>query len=445
MLRALPLIALIFVYCSPLAAQQGYNTISMTLEEALQTARKLQPDLLNANRNIAYAQAATREAKSTYLPKLTAEFDYRYNPIIQTSVLPANAFNPNNDPKDLIPIRFGTPWNGAAGLRLKQPLYEPEKLATINSSKLAEDLAKTQEKKIIAEREEEIIKAWYSIMLSTARKEFAQQDKVRSQSNETLIRNQVELGRALPHDLREAELKTKEVALNEETIGMDIFNAQVYLSYMIGYDTVQLIVPKEKLTMPRATIMETGDIGQEIALRADVQEQKLNNQISALELKQTRASRLPSLNLEGFVGGNTFTNKFNPFTNWYGNAFIGLVFRYPIFSGGESRSKIEQREIQYQQQQQNLRRLQQQAYYEILNKRTTAEQRMKQAGIEQERLRIQEEKISIVRDRLTEGRALAQDLLEEETRLAEIRDNLYLRIHDYMVAMAELRRASGKN
>jgi hypothetical protein len=35
---------------------------------------------------------------------------------------------------------------------------------------------------------------------------------------------------------------------------------------------------------------------------------------------------------------------------------------------------------------------------------------------------VQEEKIEVVRSRLGEGRALPQDLLEEETKLSETRD-----------------------
>lgn len=446
-MKRIPIFYIFLLLSAQLAAQEKSNVITMTLEEALQIARKQQPDLLNAKRNIAYAEVATREAKSSYYPKLTVEGDYRYNPIIQTTVLPSNAFNPANDPKQLVPIQFGTPWNGVLGLRLKQALYEPEKLAAVNSSKIAVDLAKAQEKRLLAAREEEIVKAWYSIMLSRAKQEFAEKDRVRNKNNEQLISEQLNTGRALATDLREAQLKTRESEINDETIGLDLFNAQVYLSYMMGYDSVQLIVPKETLTLP-AQVRNTEQIGSlhsVVELRPDVQEQKINADVAALQLEQTKAGRLPTINLEGFLGANNYTFNFNPITGWYGNAFVGLSIRYNLFNSGEKKSQIEQSRIELDQQKENLRKLQQQAYYEILNARRKIDTQVKQVDLQQQRLKVQEEKIEIVRARLQEGRALPQDLLEEETKLTEIRDRLYQNLHDCLVAVAEYNRASGKN
>ena len=65
--------------------------------------------------------------------------------------------------------------------------------------------------------------------------------------------------------------------------------------------------------------------------------------------------------------------------------------------------------------------------------------------LQRSKLKVQEEKITIVRSRLEEGRALPQDLLNEETKLAEIRKELYLYARDYMTALTELRKSLGKS
>ena len=428
-------------------AQEGSVPIRMTLQEALQISRKQQPDLLNAERNIAYARAATREAKSGYLPKLTAEVDMRYNPIIQTSILPANAFNPNNNPKDLIPIQFGTPWTGTSGLRLKQPVYDPSKLTAINSSKVAIDLAKAQEKKIIAEREEEIIKAWYAILLAKARLEYTLVDQKRTSSNAALVEEQLKNGRALENDLQDAKLRIRIVDIDKEKNRLDIFNAQVYLSYMMGYDTLQLIDPMESLLLASktdtASWKQLPQLHASIAARPEIEEEKVNSAIRSLDLEQTKASRLPTINLEGFLGANNFTNTFDPLGNWYGNAFVGLSFRFPIYSGGEKSSQVEKLQIQQEQQKNTVRKLEQEAYYDILNARNALQYQYRQAELQQERIQVQEGRLDIIRNRIVEGRATAQDLLDEETKLSEIRNNLYQNLYDYLVALAHYNRAIG--
>jgi len=45
---------------------------------------------------------------------------------------------------------------------------------------------------------------------------------------------------------------------------------------------------------------------------------------------------------------------------------------------------------------------------------------------------------------MIEGRATAQDLLEEETKLSEIRNTLYQNLHDYLIALVSYNRSIGK-
>jgi outer membrane protein TolC len=288
-------------------------------------------------------------------------------------------------------------------------------------------------------------------MLSRAKHEYYKADQSRYKTNEQVIADQVQQGRALPNDLREAELKTMEAGIEEEKIGLDIFSAQIYLSYMMGYDTLQLILPKESLTAEGGTskILRGWElIGTDknaIGVRPDVQEQKINTKIAEIELQQSKAGRLPVLSFEGYLGVNNFTYNFNPVTGYYGNSFLGLSLRYPIYGGGEKKTQIVQSEIQLEQQKENVRKLEQQAFYEIVNSANKVEYQAKQVGLQQQRIKIQDEKISLVKTRLEAGRALPRDLLDEETRLMEIKKNYYQNLHDLLVANVEFRKALGKS
>lgn len=442
-------VLLIIFFLVTMAARGQETVLTMTLEEALQIARKQQPDLLNAERNIAYARAATREAKSSYKPKVTIEGDYRYNPIIQTNVLPANAFNPNNDPKELVPIRFGTPWNGVAGVRVKQAIYDPAKLATLDGNKLGEDLAIAEQKELLANREEEIVKTWYNIMLDAAKAGYYAADLERNKRNTDVINEQLKQGRALDQDLREAILLMSESNIELEKTKLDMYSDQVYLSYLMGYDTVQLITPKEKLedALPSADGWHTtiNDTKADVSQRPDILRQTVNMKIAEINVKQTKAEQLPVVNFEGYLGATNFTYRFNPITNWYGSSFLGVNIRYPIFGSGEKKAQQEQARFQFENEKETLRKLQQQAYYEAINSNNKTSYAAKMLELQRSKLKVQEEKINIVRSRLEEGRAVPQDLLNEETKLAEIRKDLYQYARDYMTALTELRKSLGKS
>lgn len=429
-------------------AQQAGPFIRLSLPEALKIAGELQPDLKNAERNIAYAEAATKGARAGYLPKLILETDLRYNPIIPTSVLPGNALNPSGNPKDIIPIRFGTPWGNTVGLRLTQPIYDPVKLATVKGNKMAEELALAQQRKLKSDRFEEITKAWYALLLAKSTLTYRVKDVIRNKENEALISEQVKQGTSLENDLRDAGLRIRSAELEKEKTEQDIFSARVYLSYMIGYDSLVLIDPVESiesfatqessnLNTPMENLKSAEDA------RPDIIEEKINLQISELELSRKKADRLPVLNFEGFLGANHFSYNFNPLTSWFGNSFLGLSLRWPIYSGDEKKQVVEQSKIQVEQQKNTLRKARQQVYYDLVNSQNSATYQWRLFSIQQEKIQIQEERIGIIRNRLQEGRATAQELLDEETALAKEQDTLFRIQYDLLVARLEKEKAGG--
>ena len=423
-------------------------TVQMTLEEALTVAARQQPDLRTAEANLRYAVAGTQAAKAGYLPQLTVETDMRYNAIIPTSVLPGNALNPSGDPNKLTPIKFNTAWNNTVGLRLIQPIYDPSKLVAINNGRTASDLAIAQEKRIRADQEESIARAWFDLLLDRAKLTYAEQDFDRAGGNATLIGDRLKEGRALDNDLADAHLRVRTAALEKERIEQDILTAQVNLSSIMGYDTLVLVDPKERLmdvpALRDSSWMREDDAPDAAESRPELAEQKVNLQISNLQLDSKRADRLPKLNFEGFLGANHFNSTFNPFQNWYGNSFLGLSLRWPLFRGGATRYEIDQAVIQTEQQTNAIRKLRQQYYYELVNSRRALTYQWKLVRLQRERIAIREERLGLVKSRLQEGRATAQDLLEEETQLLREQDALYQQLHDFLTARLAYNKARGR-
>jgi len=422
--------------------------LRLTLPEALKIASELQPDLKNAERNIAYAEAATKGARAGYLPKLIVETDLHYNPIIPTSVLPGNALNPAGNPEDIIPIRFGTPWANTVGLRLTQPLYDPVKLATIKGNKMAEELALAQQRRLMSDRFEEITKAWYALLLAKSTVLYKQKDVLRNKENATLIREQVEQGKSLNNDLRDASLRIRSAELEKEKSEQDIFSARVYLSYMIGYDSLVLIDPVESLeslTAQEEIIMADPmeKLSEAEDARPEIEEEKINLQISELDLSRKKADRLPVLNFEGFLGANHFSYNFNPLTGWFGNSFLGLSLRWPIYSGDEKKQAVAQSRIMVEQQRNILRKSKQRVYYDLVNTQNNTLYQQRLILIQVEKIQVQDERIKIIRNRLQEGRSTAQELLDAETDLAKEQDALFQIQYDLLVSKLAKEKAVG--
>ena len=65
--------------------------------------------------DIEIAKLQTSSAYQKYLPDLSLSYDYRYNPIIPTQIIPVGQFSliPTDEKK---PINFGTEWQQNSGL-----------------------------------------------------------------------------------------------------------------------------------------------------------------------------------------------------------------------------------------------------------------------------------------------------------------------------------------
>ncbi len=405
----------------PVMAQQP--PLRMTLSEALDIARRQQPDFRNAERNIAYARSLTQSAKATYLPKLVAESDIRYNAIIPTSVLPGNAFNPAGDPKELVPLRFGTPWNNSLGVRLTQPLYDPVKLATLQGSMLGEKQAEAEQRRLAADRYVEIAGAWYALLLSRSRVATIRKDLERNQENARLIESLLSEGRSLEVDLREAALRTRSSNIDLEQLALEIFTAQGNISYLLGYDTLVLIEPRESLMdLPLGGINPEGldrAISDKENPMPEVEVERVKASISNLELERVKAERLPVVNLEGYLGSSNFTNRFQPFTNWYGNSFLGLSLRWPIYDGGERKKRMDQAAILLEQQVNTVRKTEHKVYFDRLQARNELKNRQAMMSVRQEMVGVAMDRVEIIRSRLQEGRATVKELLDAEAMLAK--------------------------
>jgi hypothetical protein len=63
------------------------------------------------------------DAQSKFLPQIALAYEYRYNPIISTQIVPTGLFS-GTPTSETQAIRFGTKWQQNAGVTVYQPLID---------------------------------------------------------------------------------------------------------------------------------------------------------------------------------------------------------------------------------------------------------------------------------------------------------------------------------
>lgn len=110
------------LFCSSIHAQ---DVKSLSLSEALDLALKNRKELSIQQIKIDQAQADINILNARRSPQVKASGDVRYNPVLQTSIIPGAAFQTGSTPGEDREIQFGTRFNALVGVEGSYRLVDP--------------------------------------------------------------------------------------------------------------------------------------------------------------------------------------------------------------------------------------------------------------------------------------------------------------------------------
>ncbi|MEQ9232005.1 MAG: hypothetical protein RIF46_15080 [Cyclobacteriaceae bacterium] len=102
-------------------AQDAENSISLSVDEAIQYAHQNHGTVLNASLDEKIATKKIHEITGQGLPQITASFDLKDFIELPTQLLPGEFFG--GDPGTFTPVQFGTQYNATAGIEASQLLF----------------------------------------------------------------------------------------------------------------------------------------------------------------------------------------------------------------------------------------------------------------------------------------------------------------------------------
>jgi outer membrane protein TolC len=133
-------------------------------------------NILAVRTDIEIAKLQTSSAYQKYLPDLSLSYNYRYNPIIPTQIIPVGQFSqiPADEKR---PIKFGTDWQQSSGLNLFQPIIDFSIKSRVAESRINEKLKNTDAAASERDLKLEVIKSFTNIWLRAELLEQQQQSE----------------------------------------------------------------------------------------------------------------------------------------------------------------------------------------------------------------------------------------------------------------------------
>jgi outer membrane protein len=435
----------LFLFGANILVAQRETIKSLSLDDAIQLAKKNRTEFLLAGKDASIAKEALSEQQHNYFPKLNFNADIRYNAILATSIVPNFA---NLASGETQAVKFGQPWQSSAGLTLTQSLLNPTLKPGVESKNVSVQLAENARIKSEIQLVETISTGYYQVLLNQVAVSFSEASYNRQLGFYNQIAGRQKQGRALLTDANTAFINKENARLSVQQSLQNLLLSKQFLLLQIGLDSAgaQKLELTNKLlnfSLENSTSMVDSTIYKQ---RIEWKETELNALQAFYNEKKESKAIIPTINLVGYYGALGFSkdagNTFNFSNNWFTTSYIGLQISTPILDFGRTNRVATQRiyrEKAFLQQAQTKKQIS----YEIAQASLQRKQAVETIDVRKQNLELAKTNKETIVKRYEEGRGLVTDVLDAESLLRQAEQDLLQSIFTYLNADLAYRKAVG--
>lgn len=442
----------------------------VTLTQAIQIALANNTDIKRSLLTLKDADQQVRLAWSEVLPEISGSATYTRNLEIPVNFVPAQFFDPDAPPGELVPLQFGTDNNWNGGFSVDQTLFRGEAIIGISSSELfksaqAEALRATTQQIVTGTRI-----AYYNVLVAEEqlRLQTATVERLRENLKENRARQKAGLIDEYAVLQVEVQLSNEEPQLTQAKyaveqayrelniqlglpIELDITVRGNFSSYKIGSEEVidqanENIKQVDSMT-PYSFEEQKQLVDIATDLRGDIRILQKQEDLKDREIKAIQSRFLPSLsanyNLNWSAAQAGSPVFFGSEETRARSQTVGVTLSLPIFQGFERSAnlqiaKIEQKDIELQQE-----FAIRSAKNEIQSARESLNEAIETAPAREKALSQARQGYERAKARLNNGIGSQIDVTEAEFQLRQAEVNYAQMVYNYLSAKARYDQAIG--
>ncbi|MEZ4773354.1 MAG: TolC family protein [Bacteroidia bacterium] len=418
---------------------------TLSLTDCIDAALNNKADIQAIRTENTIAGLQSQELLAKYLPQVSLSYEYRYNPIIPSQIIPVGEFAPIPTDETRA-IKFGTAWQQNAGISVYQPIIDASVKSRIEESRINERIKNADLQIASEELIYEVMKTFSAVYLRSIQQQNAVIDTARTFRSWELIKARFEEGKVLKTELNKALLNHHNTLAQLRQAESEKVKEQIYLSFLTG--------------LPLTTVFESAfdfgpfetpglfDLSPELEMDSIPSIRQLHYQggLARLQMKNEKKKYIPTVGLQGFLGANQFSDSFSPFqsNSWYGNSYVGLSVKIPILISENTPNRISQFATQSEGIRYRIEEQKNQLNQNILQLSQDIMYLNTQIEMSGENIGLMEENIQILQDRFQEGQINAYDLNSQELDLQKETGNLNQQKAELLQKKLEKAKSSGQ-
>ena len=432
-----------FVFFSFSVLSNAQDIKSLALNEALELAVTNRKELALQKLKIDQSQADIQILGARRLPTLKASGDVRYNPVLQTSIIPGAVFQTGSTPGEDREVQFGTRFNALVGIegtyRLVDPAYKTDLDLADQNNKLAESNWGKEKMEI----QFQVAKSFFESLLQKEAVKITDEQFKKAEVWFQIAEIQANNGTMLPNDFLKFKRDLAVAKGNKEIAERQYHQLCRELAYYTGLSVGSEIEP---LGDWKYALSDKTDLlpVEDIRNRPELVQTNIAMKIASLSQMKQEQLYKPTFDFYTNVNAQHLSNDFAVWNRWFPFVFGGIRMQMNLLDGGLKKKNIEKYSLEYKWQATQLEKLQADFAYQWISAQNDYVLANKNISIQEENISLAAQILQNDELKFKEGVTLITSLRESQLSLKEANQLKLSYLADACQARLRMMRAAGK-
>ena len=426
-----------FGFAKAQTEQTTQNTLTLTLDKALEIALDENPTIKVAAEEIALKKVASKEAWQSLLPEASLNGSLDHTIKAAEMKLNDRSFKMGQD---------GT--NTAnAGLSINLPLFAPAVYRAMSMTKTDIELAVEKSRASELDLINQVTKAYYQLMLAQDSYEVLQGSYKLAEDNFNVVNAKYQQGAVSEFDKISAEVQMRSIKPNVISAANAVTLAKLQLKVLMGITADVDIKTDDNLTNYESMLFANQLKEEDMSLENNttMKQFELNMKLLEKNVKSQKTNFMPTLSMSFSY---QYQSLYNPNINffdytWSNSSSLMFNLSIPLYRASNF-TKVKSARIQMRQLDWNRIDTERKLNMQVVSYRNNMTASSEQVVSNKENVMQAEKAVQIAGKRYEVGKGTVLELNSSQVSLTQAQLTYNQSIYDYLVSKADLDQVLGK-
>lgn len=436
--KKLLMLVSVFLFAGYTQAQEVKETLTLTLDKALEIALSENPTIKVADEEIALKEVTYKETWQTLLPEVSLTGSWQHT--IQAAVMKLNdmEFKMGKDGTNTVA--------GVASVSL--PIFAPAVYKAMSMTKTDIELAAEKARASKQDLVNQVTKAYYQLMLAQDSHEVLKQSFAVAEENYNVVNAKYQQGSVSEFDKISAQVQMNSVKPNVISAANAVALSQLQLKVLMGITADVDLKIDDSLNNYETSVfvnqMEQTNEG--LANNTTIRQLELNKKMLQQNRKSLYSNFMPTLAVQlNYQYQSLYNDHWNVFDYaWSGSSTLAFSLSIPLYRASNF-TKLKSNRIQMNQLDQNRLNVERQLNMQMQSYQKNMKASSEQVSSNKENVEQAKKAVEISTKRYEVGKGTVLELNNSQVQLTQAELTYNQSIYDYLVAKADLDLVLGRN